>query len=78
MALRAGLYLTALPKEPWYVINLKLPHKQMHYRQGSFFKELKEKTMTKVVKNTLPGHKKLKIYTTKSNLGGVSLVGLSL
>jgi len=41
MALPAILYLTALPKEPRYVINLKLPHKQMHNRQGSFFKELK-------------------------------------
>ena len=38
----------------------------------------KGEKMTKVVKNTLPGHEKLKIYTTKSNLGGVNLVGLSL
>jgi len=78
MVLHAVVYLTALPKEPRYVINLKLPHKQMHYRQGSFFKELKGKTVTKVVKNTLPGHEKPKIYTTKASLGGVSLVGLSL
>ena len=32
----------------------------------------------KGVKNMLPGHEKLKLYTTKSHLGGVYLVGLSL
>jgi len=70
--------MTALPKEPRYVINLKLHHRQMHYRQSPFLKDYAMKTTTKVVKNMLPGHEKLKIYTTKSNLGGVSLVGLSL
>ena len=60
------------------VSNLKLPHKQMHYRQGSFFKSLKGKTMTKVIKNIHPGHHKLKICLTKKNLGRVNLVGLSL
>ena len=60
------------------VINLKLHHKQMHYRRSPFLNVFTKKTTTKVVKNMLPGHEKLKIYTTKSNLGGVSLVGLSL
>ena len=45
------------------VISLKLPHKQMHYPQGSFFKDSKGKTATKVIKNILPGHHKLKIGT---------------
>jgi hypothetical protein len=40
---------------------LSLPHKQMHYRQGSFFKKLKRKTATKGIKNILPRHHKLKI-----------------
>jgi len=70
--------MTALPKEPRYVINLKLHHRQMHYRQSPFLNNIRMKTMTKVVKNTLPGHEKLKIYTSKPNLGGVRLVGLSL
>ena len=78
MALPAILYLTALPKEPRYVINLKLPHKQMHNRQGSFFKELKGKTTTKVFKNMVAGHNKLMLYSLKTVLGGVNLVGLSL
>ena len=47
------------------VSNLKLPHKQMHYQQDSFFIGLKGKTMTKVIKNILPGHHKLKICLTK-------------
>ena len=46
------------------VINLKLPHKQMHYQQGSFFKDLKGKTMTNVTKNILRDTK-LKISLTK-------------
>jgi hypothetical protein len=50
----------------------------MHYRQSPFLNNIRMKTMTKVVKNTLPGHEKLKIYTSKPNLGGVRLVGLSL
>jgi len=70
--------MTALPEEPRYVMNLKLNHRQMHYRQGSFFTDLKGKTMTKRIENMLPGHEKRKIYQTKSNLGGVNLVGLSL
>ena len=43
------------------VINLKLPHKKMHYRQGSFFNYLQGKTTAKMIKNILPGHHKLKI-----------------
>jgi hypothetical protein len=54
--------MTALPEEPRYVMNLKLNHRQMHYRQGSFFTDLKGKTMTKRIENMLPGHEKLKIY----------------
>jgi len=54
--------MTALPEEPRYVMNLKLHHRQMHYRQGSFFKDLKGKTMAKRIENILPGHEKLKIY----------------
>jgi len=54
--------MTALPKEPRYVMNLKLPHRQMHYRQRPFLKNFTMKTTTKGVKNTLPGHEKLKIY----------------
>jgi len=33
------------------VINLKLNHRQMHYRQGPFFNDFTMKTMTKVIKN---------------------------
>jgi hypothetical protein len=54
-------YTTALPKEPRYVMNLKLPHRQMHYLQRPFLKDFTMKTTTKGVKNTLPGHEKLKI-----------------
>ena len=43
------------------VMNLKLPHKQMHYRQRPFLNDFKVKTTTKVVTNILPGHHKLKI-----------------
>jgi hypothetical protein len=57
-----GQCMTALPKEPRYVMNLKLPHRQMHYRQRPFLKNFTMKTTTKGVKNTLPGHEKLKIY----------------
>ena len=57
------------------VMNLKLHHKQMHYRQSSFLNDFTMKTTTKGIKNMLPEHEKLKIYWTKSNLGGVSLVG---
>ena len=64
-----GQYMTALPKEPRYVMNLELPHRQMHYRQRPFLKDFTMKTTTKGVKNTLPGHEKLRIYTTKSHLG---------
>ena len=60
------------------VTNLKLNHKQMHYRQGSFFEDLKAKTTTKVVTNMLGGHHKLMLYSLKTLLGGVNLVGLSL
>jgi hypothetical protein len=73
-----GQYMTALPNKPRYVMNLKLHHRQMHYRQSPFLNNFRMKTTTKVVKNMLPGHEKLKTYTSKSNLGGVSLVGLSL
>jgi len=38
------------------VINLKLPHKQMHYQQSPFLNNFKVKTTTKVIKNTLAGH----------------------
>jgi len=57
-----GPYMTALPEEPRYVMNLKLYHRQMHYRQGSFFRDLRGKTMTKRIENMLPGHEKRKIY----------------
>ena len=60
------------------VMNLKLNHRQMNYRQSPFLNVFPEKKTTKGVKNTLPGHKKLWIYSTKSHLGGVNLVGLSL
>ena len=70
--------MTALPNKPRYVMNLKLYHRKMHYLQSPFLNNFWMKTTTKVVKNTLPGHEKLKIYTTKSHLGGVNLVGLSL
>ena len=73
-----GLYMTAVPKEPRYMMNLRLHHRLMHYRQSPFLNNFRMETTTKMVKNMLPGHEKLKIYTTKSNLGGVSLVGLSL
>jgi hypothetical protein len=54
--------MTALPEEPRYVMNLKLHNRQMHFRQGSFFIDLKRKTTTKRIENILPGHEKLKIY----------------
>ena len=54
--------MTALPEEPRYVMKLKLHHRQMHYRQGSFFNDLKGKMMTKRIENMLAGHQKLKIY----------------
>ena len=38
------------------VMNLKLPHKQMHYRQSPFLNDFKVKTTTKVVTDILPGH----------------------
>jgi len=59
-------------------MNLKLHHKQMHYRQSSFFKDFKVKTMTKVIKNMLAEHHKLMLYSLQTILGGVNLVGLSL
>ena len=60
------------------VIDLKLHHRQMHYRQSPFLNIFTKRTTTKWVKNMLPGHEKLRVYTTKSHLGGVNLVGLSL
>jgi len=60
------------------VSNLKLHHKQMHYRQSSSFKEFKVKTTMKVVTNMLAEHQKLMLYSLKTLLGGVNLVGLSL
>ena len=60
------------------VIDLKLHHRQMHYRQSPFLNVFTKRTTTKGVKNMLPGHEKLRVYTTKSHLGGVNLVGLSL
>ena len=51
------------------VINLKLHHKQMHYRRSPFLNVFIKKTTTKVVKNMLPGHEKLKICLIKSHLG---------
>jgi hypothetical protein len=33
------------------VINLKLNHRQMHYRQGPFFNDFTMKTTSKVIKN---------------------------
>ena len=59
-------------------MNLKLHHKQMHHRQSPFFNVFTMNTTTKGVKNMVPGHEKLEIYTTISHLGGVNLVGLSL
>ena len=60
------------------VMNLKLHHRQMHYRQSPFLNIFTKKTTTKGVKHTLPGYEKHRIYTTKSHLGGVNLMGLSL
>ena len=71
-------YMTALPKEPRYVMNHKLHHRQMHYQQSPFLNVFTKETTTKGVKNTLPGQEKLRIFTTKSHLGGVNIVGLSL
>jgi len=59
-------------------MNLKLHHRQMHYRQSPFLNNFRMKTTTKVVKNMLPGHEKLMLYSLKTLLGGVNLVGLSL
>jgi len=59
-------------------MNLKLHHKQMNYRQGSFFKDLEGKMTTKVIKNMVAGHHKLMLFSLKTVLGGVNLVGLSL
>ena len=70
--------MTELTEDPRYGMNLKLHHRQMHYRQSPFLNVFTKKIATKGVKNTLTGHGKLKIYTTKSHLGGVNLVGLSL
>ena len=60
------------------VMNLKLHHRQMHYRQRAFLIDFTMKMTTKGIKNMLLGHEKLKIYETKSLLGGINLVGLSL
>ena len=60
------------------VMNLKLHHRQMHYRQSPFFNYFTMKTTAKGIEYMLPGHHKLKIYWTKSHSGGVNLVGLSL
>ena len=73
-----GLYMTALTEDPRNGMNLKLHHRQMHYRQSPFLNVFTKKMATKGVKNTPPEHEKLRIYTTKSHLGGVNLVGLSL
>ena len=70
--------MTALTEDPRYGMNVKLHHRQMHYRQNPFFNVFTKKMATKGVKNTPPEHEKLRIYTTKSHLGGVNLVGLSL
>jgi len=59
-------------------MNLKLPHRQMHYRQSPFLDNIKGKTTTKVNKNMVAGHHKLMLYSLKIILGGVNLVGLSL
>ena len=56
-----GQYMTTPPKEPRYVMNLKLPHRQMHYRQRPFFNNFSKKTTTNMNKNMLAGHQKLKI-----------------
>ena len=60
------------------VIDLKLHHRQMHYRQSPFLNIFTKRRTTKGVKNMLPGHEKHKIFTTKSHLGEVKLMGLSL
>jgi len=44
------------------VMNLKLHHRQMHYRQRPFLKDFTLIMTTKGIKNMLPGHEKLKIY----------------
>ena len=44
------------------VMNLKLHHRQMHYRQRPFLNDFTMKTTTKRIENMLPGHQKLKIY----------------
>jgi len=74
------MYITALLEEPRYVMNLKLHHKQKanELPGALFLARFHNENDTKVVKNTLPGNEKLEIYKTQSNLGGVSLVGLSL
>ena len=70
--------MTALPKEPRYVTNLKLHHRQMHYRQSSSFKEFQVKKTTQGITNILAVHHKLMLFSLKPISGGVNLVGLSL
>jgi len=57
------------------VMNLKLPHKQMHYRQNSSFKDFQVKTTTKGITNILAGDHKLMLFSLKTISGGVNLVG---
>ena len=53
-----GLYMTALTEDPWYGMNLKLHHRQMHYRQSPSLNVFTMKMATKGVKNTPPEHEK--------------------
>ena len=50
------------PKSSGIVMNLKLHHRKMHYWQHPFLNDFTKKTMTKVIKNMLAGHQKIKIY----------------
>jgi hypothetical protein len=73
-----GKYTTALPKILREVIHQMMSNRQMSYRAASFFKDLKGKSVKKVVINIRPGHHELFIYKTKSKKDGVNLMGLSL
>ena len=78
MALRVVCTWPHYPKSPgmWWILSFITG--KCSIDRALFFNNWRMKTTTKVVKNMLPGHEKLKIYTTKSNLGGVSFVGLYL
>ena len=63
MALHVVLYIhNPTAQRAPEVMNLKLHHRKIHYRRSSFLNVFTKETMTKRVKNTLPGHEKLRIY----------------